>query len=477
MRDMNGKLSSWWKSISSELLAEAGSLGTYLDSAGLTLAQVQKNFSGVRITHLARVPRRGEDLDAWAARLEETITLWGLANSPVSLAVSRDLCFFREVTLPGAAGENLAQVVRYELDRFLPLPGERLFFGFQVLEETDAGIRLMLMALPREPVEECLDLLSRVSLRPISVEPGPVAAANAFSLWGGKLPSSWLLLHLEPEGFELAQIQGRTLCFYKQLRLQPSQKAAETLAAEIRGLEEAGRPSQALAIYSGTAVEPGIMAVVRQENLPVITPDSFSIQGLPPEKDLEVAALPALGAALRGLGKVPVGTNLLPPEERAAVRLSGFSLNKLLLLVFLALAGLWVGSLLIHARVSLYQVDRELARVTADARLAEKQLEESRALAKQLDNLRGLEKSPNKLGVLKDLTQLIPDHTWLFNLRISQQNLEMGGLSRSAADLIPLLEKSGWLTKTEFASPIVTDANKLENFKIKAEIKRLEPAP
>jgi hypothetical protein len=50
----------------------------------------------------------------------------------------------------------------------------------------------------------------------------------------------------------------------------------------------------------------------------------------------------------------------------------------------------------------------------------------------------------------------------------------MGGLSKSAADLIPLLEKSGWLTKTEFASPIVTDANKLEHFKIKAEIKDLE---
>jgi general secretion pathway protein L len=184
-----------------------------------------------------------------------------------------------------------------------------------------------------------------------------------------------------------------------------------------------------------------------------------------------------VGAALRGLGKVPVGINLLPPEERAAAGSTGFSLNKWLLLVLVALAVLWVGSLVVHKRVQLYQVDQELAKVTPDVRQVEKQLEEARALAKQMQNLRRLEQTPNKLKVLKDLTQLIPEHTWLFNLRVSQQNLEMGGMSRSAADLIPLLEKSGWLTKTEFASPIVTDANKLEHFKIKAEIKGLELAP
>ena len=73
--------------------------------------------------------------------------------------------------------------------------------------------------------------------------------------------------------------------------------------------------------------------------------------------------------------------------------------------------------------------------------------------------------------VLKDLTNLIPDNTWLLNLRLSKQNVDLGGMSRSASDLIPLLDKSGLLNKTEFASPIVTDANKIEHFKIKAEFK------
>jgi general secretion pathway protein L len=304
-----------------------------------------------------------------------------------------------------------------------------------------------------------------------------VAVANAFSLLGGKTPASWLLVHYQGERLELTRVQGKLLSLSKEVRLKTGQNPGEALAAEIRGLANGGVPPGALALYGPAMAEPGILTFARQENLTVITPDNFTIQGLPAAKELQAPAYAAAGAAFRGLGKVPVGINLLPPEERAMVRLSGFSPTKLLLMIFLSLVVVWLGSIFVHKRLLLYQVDQALARVSADARLAEKQIEEGRALAKQLENLRRLQKSPDKLVVLKDLTQLIPDHTWLFTLRISQQNLEIGGLSRSAADLIPLLEKSGWLKKTEFASPIVTDASKLEHFKIKAEIKSPEMAP
>jgi general secretion pathway protein L len=232
---------------------------------------------------------------------------------------------------------------------------------------------------------------------------------------------------------------------------------------------------QALCVYGKGLTRPELETVAQDFQLTLVTPATFALQGLPQEQELETTVLPALGAALRGLGKVPLGANLLPEAEQGAVSLGGFSLTKLLLAVFLALSLLYAGSALVHKRVLLYQVNGEVARLAPEALKVEKQLEESRALSKQLQTFRRrLDQSPNKLVILKDLTQLIPDHTWLFQMRLSQQNLEMGGMSKSAADLIPLLEKSGWLTKTEFASPIVTDASKLEHFKIKAEVKGLE---
>ena len=129
---MNRKLGNWWETISAALLTEACSLGVYLDGSGLALAQVHKGFSGIQVSHLESLPRGEKSLDSLEAHLQEIIASWDLSNCPVNLAVSRDLGFFREVELPLAAAENLAQVVSYELDRFLPLPASSLFYDYQV---------------------------------------------------------------------------------------------------------------------------------------------------------------------------------------------------------------------------------------------------------------------------------------------------------------------------------------------------------
>jgi len=185
--------------------------------------------------------------------------------------------------------------------------------------------------------------------------------------------------------------------------------------------------------------------------------------------------LPAVGAGLSSVGQASLGVNLLPSAERAAIWLGRFSFTSLLLLVLLGVGSLWGISALIHTRVQLYRIDREIANLTPEAKQVEKLLQESRTLANQMESLRKIGQSPDKLVVLKELTNLIPKNTWLINLRLSKQGVNLSGMSGSASELIPLLDKSGLLKKTEFASPIVTDADKLEHFKIKAEFKGLEP--
>ena len=136
----------------------------------------------------------------------------------------------------------------------------------------------------------------------------------------------------------------------------------------------------------------------------------------------------------------------------------------------LGLGCLWgTSAFLPHPRAELFRVNRQIAGLSQEANEVEGLLKESRALAKQMESLHKIAESPDKLAILKELTQLIPTNTWLFNLRLSKQYVNLSGMSSDASDLIPLLDKSGLLKKTEFASPIVTDANKFEHFKIKAE--------
>jgi Tfp pilus assembly protein PilN len=470
---MNWKPIRIWEIISSELLAAGAGLGVYLDRHALTLAQVQKTLSGTEVKDIITLSLPEGGLEPLVFPLQEIISRWGRQNSPVSLAVSRNLGFLRPMTLPKAAGENLAQVVAYEMDRFLPLPADRLYFGFQVTEETETEIHLMLMALPRDPVEACLKCLVQAGLQPISLELAPVAAANVFARQAGRLPSSWLLLCPGEGGgvLEIGHIQGRTIRSWRTVPV----KSGAALSAEIEKICAQAPAPEAMGYYGEGIPGADLARMSSKLGIALITPERLNLKGLPAEKGLQSAGLPALGAAFRALGRVPLGPNLLPEPEQAQIKLTGFFLIRSLLVLCLSLSCLWIGSLLIHRRVALYQVNRALAGLTPEARRVESQLKESQALAGQMQNFRKrLEQSPNKLRVLKELTQLIPDNTWFFNLRLSQNVLEISGVSTSAGDLLPLLERSGWLTRTEFASPIVTDANKLEHFKIKAEVKGME---
>jgi len=399
--------------------------------------------------------------------LPETVSAWGLESCPVSLAVSPHLGFFRQASLPRAASENLAQVVAYELDRFLPLPADNLLYGFQVLTETETEIRLMLMAVPRDQVEECLRLLTEATLRPVAVELAPAAAGKVFALSGRPLPPSWLLLHLLDGSFELTHIQGAKVKAFAQGRNLRGQGLSRAILAQVDDMAAERPEPQVLGIYGRGGADFKVGALKKHE-LEVIYPSHLPVPGLAPEMNLG-EVLPAVGAGLSCFGPTALGVNLLPPAARAAIRLGRFSFTTMLLLVFLGLSCLWGASAFIHTRVELFRVNRQIAGLSQEAKEVEGLLKESRALAKQIESLHKIAQSPDKLAILKELTQLIPTNTWLFNLRLSKQYVNLSGMSSAASDLIPLLDKSGLLKKTEFASPIVTDANKLEHFKIKEE--------
>ena len=62
--------------------------------------------------------------------------------------------------------------------------------------------------------------------------------------------------------------------------------------------------------------------------------------------------------------------------------------------------------------------------------------------------------SPLKVQVLDELTQVLPDDTWLVRLEVSGLTLRIHGESANASALISLIEDSDYLAAAEFASPL-----------------------
>jgi Tfp pilus assembly protein PilN len=184
---------------------------------------------------------------------------------------------------------------------------------------------------------------------------------------------------------------------------------------------------------------------------------------------------PALAAAYAGLvrrGAAPT-INLLPPDERwqphAAARLPVYALSAMASLLALILAShAWIERAF-YSRA----LDRELHRLDVHAQQIRGQNQETSSLearAAVLENVRS--SNLQKLHMLQQLTKLLPDGTWLQELNMSEDTVDINGYSSHAADLVQPLENSPYFTQVEFTAPITRDNQNREVFRIRMRLKQ-----
>lgn len=104
-------------------------------------------------------------------------------------------------------------------------------------------------------------------------------------------------------------------------------------------------------------------------------------------------------------------------------------------------------------------------RLEQQIEIARKEAEQSSSLQSQIDNL-------NKIGsylvdkkrervpivyVLRDLTRITPDDTWLYRLRLVGDELQTFGYSPNASAMIASLESAELFSKAQFRAPLTRD--------------------
>jgi general secretion pathway protein L len=162
--------------------------------------------------------------------------------------------------------------------------------------------------------------------------------------------------------------------------------------------------------------------------------------------------------AIAGQAGDPTTLNLLLPTAHAEAGSFGRKLS-------LALGATAVALAIAAACLPLYQEKQLLAAYEA-------QLAETRAASAEADKLKrqvaaALERArflvdrrlstPTAVALLKELTDRLPDDTWLVDLRLEGNRLSLAGFSPSAASLIALLDASPMISETRFESPVIAD--------------------
>ncbi|WP_027159019.1 PilN domain-containing protein [Methylobacter luteus] len=90
------------------------------------------------------------------------------AKADVVLRLTRQDAVQKELALPLAAKENLAQVVSYELDRYTPFKPEQVYFAVKPLADAHepGQISVMLVLTPREILDALYDDITALGLSP-----------------------------------------------------------------------------------------------------------------------------------------------------------------------------------------------------------------------------------------------------------------------------------------------------------------------
>jgi len=409
------------------------------------------------------------DKDA-AAKIAGFLDRHRLREARVMACLPREAVLVRFLDLPVEAEPQLAKVVGYQLSALHPFKDDQVYWDCAVVGRDPKAKQVSVMVAVAE--KSCVNLAKQafeeLGLRLSGLTLGAAAVAV---LVKPLLPPTALVVCGRSSGVELLSFRQGNLCGTQAIPLEPSASARERFDREWH------RALAALPVSDAATVPWFVCGSVP-------SPFSDLLQGASPlpapklnltkPKDSAGFEWPALAAAYAGLIRSSSSLiNLLPTQERwqpqRGARAPIYALSATAALLALTVAShAWIERAL-YGRL----LGRELRRLEVPAQQFRRQIQETRTLesrAAVLENLRA--GNWQKLRLLAQLTKLLPDGTWLQQLQINEDTVEIYGSSNRAADLVPPLENSPYFTQVEFTSPITRDNQNKEIFGIRMRLKQ-----
>jgi Tfp pilus assembly protein PilN len=393
-----------------------------------------------------------------------------LREARVMACLPREAVLVRFLDLPAEAEPQLAKVVGYQLGSLHPYGDDQVYWDCAVVDRDPKAkqVSVLVVVAEKSRVDRCKQALEALGLRLSGLTLGAAALAV---LVKPLLPPTALIVCGRSAGVELLSFRQGNLCAAQEIPLEPSASAQERFDREWH------RALAALPVSDPATVPWFVCGSVPSpfsDFLPAASPlpaPKFKLSQCQESVGFE---WPALAAAYAGLlrGASPL-INLLPVEERwqppVGARLPVYALGTTAALLALILAShTWIERVL-YGRA----LERALRRLEVPAQQLRRQNQETSSLetrAAVLENLRA--GNWQKLHMLQQLTKLLPDGTWLQELHISEDTVEINGYSNHTAELVPPLENSPYFTQVEFTAPITRDNQNREIFRIRMRLKQ-----
>ena len=91
---------------------------------------------------------------------------------------------------------------------------------------------------------------------------------------------------------------------------------------------------------------------------------------------------------------------------------------------------------------------------------------------RQIGFLARQKQAPLTVAILSEVSETLPDGTWLDEIEIGQDRVHIRGYSHAAADLLGAIDRSGYFADAQFGAPLVRNPNgNVEQFDINFDVR------
>ncbi len=383
----------------------------------------------------------------------------GSVRERVILGIPREQAVVRWIELPLDVEENLEQVVRFQVERFEPTEEEQSYVDHVVVERDEEKKKLLLQVtlVPRIILDDYLHVLRQADLYPAAVRVASLAYHQVFLAHADGFPRKLpcLVLALNPGSLEMLFVSSSSKFFSHKRLLEDVEelgilKIRQYVDAFLSHVDPMGQDLSKLYLT-------GLLAQGYLEEFQSLSGDCELLRRKLQltSKDLSGEALedwiPVVGLAISGVSNKSIArSNLIPPDQRIVRERPNLVPTYVMAGLLFVISVAMVARGYIQQSRLLGQIETQISSLQPGVDGVMKLREQVQQQEKDLSEIRDLMKGrQNVLSVLKELTEKIPDNTFLQNLNLQGARVNMMGYSSSASALLPILGDSQYLEGVE----------------------------
>jgi len=458
------------------------SAGVEIRGEDLVISCLKSNFSGSVFAGSEVVTGfRTRDREEVRREVARFFKAHNLDRENVALGIPRSEVIVRTLDFPKEVEDNLKQVVRYQVQSYEPTETDKFCYDYLPLKSGtgDKRVRVLLLLVRKSALDGYLATLRELGLRPAIITLGSAAIANMLLGMRTAAGKNLVLTELKPSGIETLLLRDGLLLYTREAEAREGVRWSDLVRQEIDLAVSRARlePEETIddIVVAGDAEEP-VQREVR-EALPESRPVSDLMRLEMPlhlRPRLQGAAA-SIGLAFTGMLRKPrLRMNLLPTELRMRqARWAYIPTVILALLIGAQLVGYGVHSV-IQQQTLIRELDREIQLLQPEVERVNRIRTQAEALENRIKFVEGmLQHRDQNLEILLELSNILPNDTYLNIYRNQDGSLQLSGSSSSAPDLIPTLEKSPLLANVVQRGTIFKDAQSgKDRFQFEAKSER-----